>query len=76
MRHILIAAAALAACGSVASTSAIAQGEPPYEAGGPLQIAGWCLVDTSADLGSTYGYYQPCGQQARAQAWHRRHRSY
>lgn len=77
MRHMLIAAAALAACGFVVSTSANAQGEPPYVAGGPVHIAGWCLVNTSAERGDdNFGYYQPCGQQARAQAWQRRHRAY
>jgi len=79
MRHILIAAAALAACGFFASTPANAEGAPPYQAGGPTQIAGWCLVNTSADRGDdSYGYSAPCGPQAMAEAprWHRHHRSY
>ncbi len=77
MRHILIAAAALAACGFVASTPANAQSAPLYVAGGPVQIAGWCLTNTSADRGDdNYGYYAPCGRQALAEAprWRRHHR--
>ncbi len=78
MRHMLIAAAALAACGFIASTSANAESAPPYEAGGQVKIAGWCLVNTDTDGGGSYGYYTACAEQARAQAprWHRHHRSY
>jgi len=68
MRHVLIAAAALAACGFIASTSANAENAPPYEAGGPAQIAGWCLVSTDADHFDGYGYYTSCPDQARARA--------
>ncbi len=74
MRHILIVGAAFAAFGFITFTSANAQNAPVYEAGGPVQVGGWCLVDTSADLGGTYGYYQPCGTTARAEAPRHRRR--
>lgn len=70
MRHILIAAAALAACGFIASSPARAQqGSPPYAAGGPDRIAGWCKVSTDDNTEvDNYGYMVPCGGQAMAQA--------
>jgi hypothetical protein len=67
MRTILIATAALAVGGFFASSPASAQqGSPPYVAGGPQQVAGWCLVDTDDRGDSSYGYYQPCGGGALA----------
>ena len=65
MRHILIAAAALAVSGFVASTVAKAQ---TYQAGGPMQVGSMCKVGTDDRGDDSYGYYQPCGQQAVASA--------
>lgn len=70
MRHILIATAALAVGGFIAAGPALAQQAPNYQPGGPHQVAGWCKVVSSHDLGSdAYGYYKPCaapGTYARA----------
>ena len=69
MRHMLIAAAALAVGGFMASNPASAQqGSPVYVAGGPEQIASWCKVSTDARGDDSFGYYQPCGGQALASA--------
>lgn len=67
MRHILIAAAALA-IGGLVSPAANAQSSPPYVAGGPVKVGAWCAVDTDKGGNSSYGYYAPCGQQAVASA--------
>jgi hypothetical protein len=66
MRHVLIAAAALAVCGFVASTAANAQ--VIYQAGGPLKIGNMCKVATDQRGDDSYGYYEPCGEQAVASA--------
>lgn len=66
MRHILIAAAALAACGLFASAPASAQQGPTFQAGGAAQIAGWCKVETGNPGDEMFGYYAPCGGQALA----------
>ena len=61
MRHILIAAAALAVGGFMASSPASAQqGSPVFVAGGPEQVAGWCKVTTDAQGNDSFGYYQAC----------------
>ncbi len=66
MRHVLFAAAALAIGGFVASTVADAQ---TFQGGSPGRIGNLCKVATDAngDM-DNYGYYEPCGRQARAQA--------
>ncbi len=71
MRHILIAASALAVAGIFTSAPASAQqaGAPTYFAGGPMQIGSWCKVATDQIRGDdSYGFYQPCGGQALASA--------
>lgn len=64
MRHVLIAAAAFAASGFLASAAANAQ---PFHAGGPVQIGNMCRVNTdTADGGEQldrYGYYESCANQ-------------
>ena len=48
MRNMLIAAAALAVGGFIATGPALAQQSAPmYQPGGPDQIGGWCKVVTS-----------------------------
>ena len=64
MRHVLIAAAALATSGLLA-TAANAQ---TYEAGGPVQVGNMCRVSTDGSGMDAYGYYAPCAIQASAQA--------
>ena len=66
MRHVLIAAAALALGGFVASTSANAQ--MAYVAGGPNKVGNMCKVGTDTRGDDSYGYYEPCAQQAVASA--------
>lgn len=69
MRHILIAAAAVAASGLIMSSAVKAQqASPPYEPGGPMQVGNWCSVDTDDNSNSAYGYMVPCGGQALASA--------
>jgi hypothetical protein len=69
MRHVLIAAAALAAGGLLMSNAALAQqGAPPYVAGGPVKVGSWCLMKTDSLGNDAFGYYAPCGQQAVASA--------
>lgn len=74
MRHVLIAAAALAAVGFAATTPASAQSAMPYEAGGPVRVGNMCIVNTAPDYNDSYGYYAPCGQQAQASAPRRKRR--
>jgi hypothetical protein len=66
MRHVLIAAAALAVGGFVAATSANAQ--TLYVAGGPNKVGNMCKVVTDDRGDQSFGYYEPCGQQAVASA--------
>lgn len=72
MRHILIAAAGIAACGLLASTTAQAQtfqqGAPVFEPGGPARVGNWCKVSTDGQLTDAYGYYAPCASEAQASA--------
>jgi hypothetical protein len=68
MRHVLIAAAALAAAGFAAATPASAQSAMPYVAGGPERVGNMCIVKTDSIGNDDYGYYAPCGQQAQARA--------
>ena len=66
MRHVLIAAAALAVSGFAASTVVKAQ---TYHPGAPVQVGSMCKVNT--DLNGemeNFGYYTSCGQQAVASA--------
>ncbi|HZD89364.1 MAG TPA: hypothetical protein VE224_04655 [Pseudolabrys sp.] len=73
MRHVLIAAAALAVCGFVASSAA--QAQVAYQAGGPMKVGSMCKVGTDDRGDDSYGYYQPCGYQSVAEApVKRRHR--
>lgn len=64
MRHVLIAAAALAVSGLFAS-AASAQ---TYVAGGPVKVGNMCLVDTDGMGNGSYGYYEPCAVRAQASA--------
>ena len=64
MRHVLIAAAALA-IGGFASTAVTAQ---TYQAGGPDRVGNMCKVVTDDRGDDSYGFYAPCGAQALAQA--------
>ena len=66
MRHILIAAAALAAFGFVSTTARAQQGQPAFEGGGPAQVAGWCKVTTDGQGNDTFGYYEPCSNASMA----------
>ncbi len=65
MRHVLIAAAALAVAGFAASNVAKAQ---TYQAGGPMQVGSMCKVVTDDRGDQSFGYYQACGGQALASA--------
>lgn len=68
MRHVLIAAAALA-FGGFATTAAVAQqGAPAFEAGGPVKVGNMCKVDIGDPGDELAGYYKPCGQEALASA--------
>jgi len=73
MRHVLIAAAALAIGGFVAS-AANAQSSPAYDAGGPTKVGNMCAVNADGVGNDNYGYYTPCGQQAVASAPRRKKR--
>lgn len=66
MRHILFAAAF--ATGALLATTA-ANAQVAYQAGGPERIGNMCKVSTdgNADM-DNYGYYEPCGYRAAAQA--------
>jgi hypothetical protein len=69
MRHVLITAAAFAACGFLASTTANAQ--MPYEPGGPARVGNMCKVFAGTNYWpqqETYGYYAPCAVGAYAEA--------
>ncbi|HZD89363.1 MAG TPA: hypothetical protein VE224_04650 [Pseudolabrys sp.] len=70
MRYVLAAAAALAVGGFFVSGSpASAQtASPPYVAGGPMQVGGWCMKDTDDRGDSSFGYFEPCSGQALASA--------
>lgn len=72
MRHILIAAAGLVACGMLASTAAQAQtfqsNGAVFEAGGPARIGNMCKVTTDDQGNDSFGYYAPCAVQAQASA--------
>jgi hypothetical protein len=71
MRYLLTAAAALAACGILA-TAANAQ---TFQPGGPLKVSNMCKVVTDSNTEiEAYGYYAPCAYQAQAQAPARRNR--
>jgi hypothetical protein len=61
MRYFLTAAAALAACGLIASTAARA--ETPFVPGGPVKVGDMCKVTTDAMGNDSFGYYEPCPQQ-------------
>lgn len=78
MRHVLIAAAAFAACGLLTSTTANAQ--VPYEPGGPVQVGNMCKVPAGTDYwpqAEAYGHYAPCAIGAYAEAPAvRKHRQY
>jgi hypothetical protein len=78
MRHFLIAAAALS-IGGLMATSAFAQtyvpGSGAYAAsdmlftpGGPNKLGNMCRVITDDFGNDTFGYWEPCPQQAQAQA--------
>jgi hypothetical protein len=56
MRHLLIAAAALAVGGLLASTAARA--DMAYYQGGPVAQGGMCQLSTDGD--GRYGYWAPC----------------
>lgn len=73
MRHVLIAAAALAV-GGFAAPTANAQNTLPYVAGGPERIGNMCIVKTDSVGNDDYGYYAPCAQQVRASAPRRNRR--
>lgn len=71
MRRILIAAAGIAACGLLASTTAQAQtfqqGAPNFEPGGPARIGSWCKVNADGGQNTdAYGFYTPCAVEAEA----------
>ena len=67
MRHILFAAAAFAASAFLATAAANAQ--VAHQAGGPDRIGNMCKVTTDGNTDMDgYGYYEPCGNQASAQA--------
>ncbi|HEU5020159.1 MAG TPA: hypothetical protein VFT69_19530 [Pseudolabrys sp.] len=72
MRHILIAAAGLIACGMLASTAAQAQtfqsNGAVFEPGGPARIGNMCKVTTDDQGNDAFGYYAPCAVQAQASA--------
>jgi hypothetical protein len=57
MRHILIAAAAIAVSGLLASSGVRA--ETPFNAGGPAKTGQQCKVITD-DGAEMYGYYANC----------------
>lgn len=61
MRHLLIAASAIAVCGFLASTSVRA--EPLFEPGGPVKIGNMCKVMTSVG-GNESGYYEQCAAES------------
>jgi hypothetical protein len=62
MRHTLIAAAAIAACGILGSMPAHAQ----YQPGGPDRVGAMCKVITDGMGNDTYGYFAPCPPSAAA----------
>lgn len=70
MRHILIAAAGLIACGMLASTAAQAQtfqqNGAVFEPGGPARIGNMCKVTTDDQGNDAFGYYAPCADRAVA----------
>jgi hypothetical protein len=74
MRHVLITAAALAACGFLASTTANAQmryTQMPYEPGGPAQVGNMCKVPAGTyywPQQEAFGHYAPCASGAYAEA--------
>lgn len=57
MRHILIAAAAIAVSGLLASTGVRA--ETPFQSGGPTKSGQQCKIITD-DGAEMYGYYATC----------------
>jgi len=66
MRRVLIAAAAVAACGLITTGSAFAQTQ--YQAGGPSRIGNMCRVGTDDGGSAAYGYYRPCPPDQHAKA--------
>jgi hypothetical protein len=58
MRHIIAAAAAIAVCGLLASTTVRA--DPLFEAGGPAKIGALCHVSTDQNGNDSYGYFTGC----------------
>ena len=58
MRHLLIAAAALAVGGLLASTAARA--EMLYYPGGPERSGNMCQISTDGD--KNYGFWAPCAK--------------
>jgi hypothetical protein len=65
MRHILIAAAAVAGIG-LAAPAAFAQ---EYDPGGPNRVGNMCktITDSNREIGA-YGFYAPCPEQQPAAA--------
>ncbi len=62
MRHLLIATAALAVGGFVAT----AQAESVFYPGGPTKQNTMCQVNTDMSGDQKFGYWEPCPAQARA----------
>jgi hypothetical protein len=60
MRHVIIAAAALAISGAFAAAKA----EPIFEPGGPVKVGNSCKVMTQVG-GNEAGYYGPCPKEAK-----------
>lgn len=58
MRVVIVAAAAIAACGLLASTAVRA--DPMFEPGGPTKVGGMCKMMTNQAGGPEYGYYAAC----------------
>lgn len=61
MRHLLIATAALAVGGLLASTAARA--DLAYQAGGPIKQGEMCQVNADPGNNDGFGYWAPCPNQ-------------